>query len=79
MNSVAFSPKGEYLLSGSLDKAVHYWSLKEHKIVKTCTSKGGIFEVFWYKQGDKDSWPLSLITLWACSYGLLKTPTHGPQ
>nr|POE64137.1 wd40 repeat-containing protein hos15 [Quercus suber] len=51
--SVAFSPNGEYLASGSLDKSMHIWSLKENKIVKTYTSNGGIFEVCWNKEGDK--------------------------
>uniref|UniRef100_A0A7N2KNB0 Uncharacterized protein n=1 Tax=Quercus lobata TaxID=97700 RepID=A0A7N2KNB0_QUELO len=51
--SVAFSPNGEYLAGGSLDKSMHIWSLKENKIVKTYTSNGGIFEVCWNKEGDK--------------------------
>ncbi|KAF8410137.1 hypothetical protein HHK36_002659 [Tetracentron sinense] len=51
--SVAFSPNGEYLASGSLDKCVHIWSLKEHKIVKTYTGNGSIFEVCWNKEGNK--------------------------
>ncbi|XP_068335753.1 WD40 repeat-containing protein HOS15-like isoform X3 [Pyrus communis] len=51
--SVAFSPNGEYLASGSLDKSMHIWSLKERKIVKTYTGSGGIFEVCWNKEGDK--------------------------
>ncbi|KAK4581793.1 hypothetical protein RGQ29_025090 [Quercus rubra] len=50
---VAFSPNGEYLASGSLDKSMHIWSLKENKIVKTYTGNGGIFEVRWNKEVDK--------------------------
>ncbi|CAL5366831.1 unnamed protein product [Camellia sinensis] len=51
--SVAFSPNGEYLASGSLDRSLHIWSLKEGKIAKTYTGNGGIFEVCWNKEGDK--------------------------
>ncbi|THF98081.1 hypothetical protein TEA_027089 [Camellia sinensis var. sinensis] len=51
--SVAFSPNGEYLASGSLDRSLHIWSLKEGKIAKTYTGNGGIFEVSWNKEGDK--------------------------
>ncbi|XP_024165370.1 WD40 repeat-containing protein HOS15 isoform X1 [Rosa chinensis] len=51
--SVAFSPNGEYLASGSMDKCMHIWSVKEGRIVKTYTGNGGIFEVCWNKDGDK--------------------------
>ncbi|KAJ8453291.1 hypothetical protein Cgig2_008175 [Carnegiea gigantea] len=51
--SIAFSPNGEYVASGSLDKCVHLWSVKEGRIVKTYTGNGGIFEVCWNKEGDK--------------------------
>ncbi|KAJ7966560.1 F-box-like/WD repeat-containing protein [Quillaja saponaria] len=51
--SVAFSPNSEYLASGSMDKCLHIWSMKEGKIVKTYVGNGGIFEVCWNKEGDK--------------------------
>ncbi|KAM0034914.1 putative transcription factor WD40-like family [Helianthus debilis subsp. tardiflorus] len=51
--SVAFSPNGEYLASGSLDKCMHIWSVKEARVVKTYEGSGGIFEVCWNKEGDK--------------------------
>jgi len=39
--------------SGSLDKSLHIWSLKEGKIIRTYNGSGGIFEVCWNKEGDK--------------------------
>lgn len=51
--SVAFSPNAEYLASGSLDKCVNIWSVKEARIVKRYTGNGGIFEVCWNKEGDR--------------------------
>jgi WD40 repeat protein len=51
--SVAFSPNGEYLASGSFDKCLHIWSVKDGSLVKTYRGSGGIFEVCWNREGDK--------------------------
>ena len=51
--SVAFSPNGQFLSSGSLDQCLHIWSVKEGKLLKTYSGGGGIFEVCWNREGDK--------------------------
>ena len=51
--SVAFSPNSEYLATGSLDRCLNIWSVKEAKIIKTYSGNGGIFEVCWNKEGNK--------------------------
>ena len=43
--SVAFSPTGELLASGSFDKNLHMWSVTSGKLVRTYKGAGGIFEV----------------------------------
>ncbi len=42
-----------YLASGSFDKMVDIWNVKDGKLVKTYKGLGGIFEVCWNKDGDK--------------------------
>ena len=50
--SVAFSPNGEFLASGSFDKNLHIWSVKDSSLVRTYKGAGGIFEVCWNADGD---------------------------
>lgn len=50
--SLAFSPDGKYLASGSFDKRVRVWSIPAGKLLRTFEASGGIFEVCWNKDGD---------------------------
>lgn len=43
--SVAFSPNGELLASGSFDKNLYIWSVSTGNLVRTYKGQGGIFEV----------------------------------
>jgi len=51
--SVAFNPTGDYIASGSFDKCMHIWSVKDGTLVKTHRGNSGIFEVAWSSTGDK--------------------------
>jgi transducin (beta)-like 1 len=45
--SVAFSPSGDYLASGSLAGQLYIWDVREGKPIKSFKGKGDIFEVAW--------------------------------
>lgn len=51
--TLAFSPDGEYLASGSADKMVNIWSVKESKIIKTYFGNGIVSHVSWNKKGNQ--------------------------
>jgi len=51
--SIAFSPGGEFLASGSFDRCLHIWSVKDGSLVRTYRAPDGIFEVCWNRSGDK--------------------------
>jgi transducin (beta)-like 1 len=45
--SVAFSPSGDYMASGSLAGQMYIWNIEENRHVKSYRGKGDIFEVAW--------------------------------
>mmetsp|Transcript_15718 Transcript_15718/g.22363 ORF Transcript_15718/g.22363 Transcript_15718/m.22363 type:complete len:753 (-) Transcript_15718:41-2299(-) len=45
--SVAFSPSGEYLASGSLAGQLYIWNVRDGKHIRSFKGKGDIFEVAW--------------------------------
>jgi len=51
--SVAFSPNGHFIASGSYDQQLFVWRVEDGKLVRTFKGKGGIFEVGWNADGDK--------------------------
>merc|ERR1711920_206300 len=51
--SVAFSPSGEYLTSGSLAGQLYVWNLLEGRHVLSYKGKGDIFEVAWNNEESR--------------------------
>lgn len=51
--SVAFSPDGKLMASGSFDNMMHIWNVADGKLLRSQQADGGIFEVCWSKVGDK--------------------------
>ena len=49
--TVAFSPCGEYLASGSLGGQLYVWSVKDGNLVKAYKGTSDIFEVAWNQPG----------------------------
>uniref|UniRef100_A0A6U0WHT4 WDHD1 first WD40 domain-containing protein n=1 Tax=Rhizochromulina marina TaxID=1034831 RepID=A0A6U0WHT4_9STRA len=51
--TVAFSPDGEYLASGSLGGQLYVWSVKDGSIVKSFRGDADIYDVAWNSSGNK--------------------------
>lgn len=51
--SLDFSPNGEFLATGSFDRCINIWRVKDGRLLKKFRGDGGIFEVTWNPAGDK--------------------------
>jgi len=51
--SLAYSPDGRYIASGSFDNMLHVWSVKDGALLKSFRGNGGIFDVSWNNGGNK--------------------------
>lgn len=51
--SVAFSPNGKLVATGSFDKCVYVWSVEEGALVRSFTGVAGVYEVCWHKDGTR--------------------------
>jgi len=51
--TIAFSPDGRYLASGSFDRRVLVWSVASRQVVREYIGHGGVFELSWNSAGDK--------------------------
>ena len=53
MYSIAFSPDGRHIASGSFDKYLYIWSTNDGSLIKQYKGESGIFEVCWNSDGSK--------------------------
>lgn len=51
--ALAFSPDGEFLVSGSTDKSVYVWRVRDGGLVRTYAAPSGVYDVAFNASGDK--------------------------
>lgn len=51
--TVAFSPDGQLIASGSFDEKVCIWSVRDGRLLQIFNTNGAIFDLSWNKNGNK--------------------------
>jgi transducin (beta)-like 1 len=51
--TVSYTPDCRYLASGSFDKNVYIWSMKDGSLLRRYTGHGGVFEIGYSPDGKK--------------------------
>ncbi|KAI9366787.1 WD40-repeat-containing domain protein [Zopfochytrium polystomum] len=70
--TVSFSPDGLFLASGSTDKSVCIWRVKDGAVVRTYGGSGAVYEVAWNHKGDKLAVANTDSTVWLMHLPTLK-------
>lgn len=73
--SVAFSPSGDFLASGSLAGQMYIWNIEEDRYVKSYKGKGDIFEVAWNKEETRVAACFSSNVVAVIDFDRAKLPT----
>lgn len=51
--ALAFSPDGDFVASGSLDRCVNIWSVNDGSLIKSYRGTGSIYDVSWSASGER--------------------------
>jgi WD40 repeat protein len=51
--ALAFSPDGQYFVSGSTDKTVFVWKASDGSLVRSYSAPSGVYDLSWNATGDK--------------------------
>ena len=60
VNSISFSSDGDLIASGSSDRSIFVWAVRDGSLVRSYTAPAGVFDVSWAVPGRDTSTPAQL-------------------